>query len=83
VPAVPVFNAGTCRAVSVRDVLTELFSVAGLECEPVFLGRHKEGDPERLVADDSAEAFLGPLFLTPLRAGLSAYVKWYRAARRA
>ena len=81
--AVPVFNAGTCRAVSVRDVLTELFSVAGLEREPVFLGQHKEGDPERLVADDSAEALLGPLFLTPLRAGLSAYVKWYRAARRA
>jgi len=80
---VPVFNAGTCRAVSVRDVLTELFSVAGLEREPVFLGQHKEGDPERLVADDSAEALLGPLFLTPLRAGLSAYVKWYRAARRA
>jgi UDP-glucose 4-epimerase len=76
--AVPVFNAGTCRAVSVRDVLTELFSVAGLEREPVFLGRHKEGDPERLVADDSAEALLGPLFHTPLRAGLSAYVKWYR-----
>jgi UDP-glucose 4-epimerase len=76
---VPVCNAGTCRAVSVRDVLTELFCVAGLERAPVFLGKHKEGDPDRLVADDSAEATLGPLFQTPLREGLQAYVDWYRS----
>lgn len=76
--AVPVFNAGTCRAVSVRDVLSELFSVAGLDRVPVFLGRHKEGDPDRLVADDSAEGLLGPLFQTPLREGLTSYVNWYR-----
>jgi UDP-glucose 4-epimerase len=75
---VPVFNAGTCRAVSVRDVLSELFSVAGLDREPRFPGQLKEGDPDRLVADDSAEAVLGPLFCTPLHEGLEAYVKWYR-----
>ena len=75
---VPVFNAGTCRATSVRDVLTELFSVAGLNLELQFMGHCKEGDPERLVADDSAEASLGPLFVTPLRIGLYEYVKWYR-----
>lgn len=80
-PEVPVYNAGTCRAVSVCDVLTELFCVAGLERPPVFLGQHKEGDPDRLVADDSAEAALGPLFHTPLRKGLQAYVDWYRAWR--
>jgi UDP-glucose 4-epimerase len=74
---VPVFNAGTCRAVSVREVLSELFSIAGLGREPMFRGQPKEGDPDRLVADDSAEALLGPLFQTPLRAGLSAYVEWY------
>jgi UDP-glucose 4-epimerase len=76
--AVPVFNAGTRRGVSVREVLTELFDVAGLKREPVFLGRPKEGDPDRLVAGDSAEAALGPLFVTPLREGLTAYVEWYR-----
>jgi UDP-glucose 4-epimerase len=75
---VPVFNAGTCRAVSVRDVLLELFNVAGFEKEPIFLGKHKEGDPDCLVADDSAESLLGPLFQTPLRAGLAEYVRWYR-----
>ncbi len=74
----PVFNAGTCHAVSVRDVLSELFNVAGLNRDPVFLGQVKEGDPDRLVADDSAESLLGPLFRTPLREGLEAYVKWYR-----
>jgi UDP-glucose 4-epimerase len=77
--AVPVFNAGTCRAVPVCEVLSELFSVAGINCEPIFVGKHKEGDPDRLVADDSAEAVLGPLFQTPLRDGLRAYVDWYRA----
>jgi UDP-glucose 4-epimerase len=76
--AVPVFNAGTCHGVSVCEVLTELFSVAGVKHEPVFLGKHKEGDPECLVAGDSAEALLGPLFHTPLRSGLTAYVDWYR-----
>jgi len=75
--AVPVFNAGTCQAVSVRNVLTELFSVAGLDREPVFLGQPKEGDPDSLVAEDSAEAVLGPLFQTPLLVGLRAYVNWY------
>jgi UDP-glucose 4-epimerase len=75
---VPVLNAGTCKAVSVCDVLSELFSVAGLDRKPVFLGQPKEGDPDSLVADDSAEALLGPLFQTPLREGLNAYVEWYR-----
>ena len=75
---VPVFNVGTCRAVSVREVLSELFSIAGLDREPMFRGQPKEGDPDRLVADDSAEALLGPLLHTPLRAGLTAYVEWYR-----
>jgi UDP-glucose 4-epimerase len=75
---VPVFNAGTCRAVSVREVLLELFSIAGISQEPEFVGQHKEGDPETLVADDSAEAALGPLFQTTLREGLAAYVNWYR-----
>jgi UDP-glucose 4-epimerase len=80
---VPVFNAGTCHAVSVRDVLTKLFSVAGLTRDPIFLGQPKEGDPARLVADDSAESVLGPLFHTPLIEGLQAYVEWYGTARNA
>jgi UDP-glucose 4-epimerase len=71
------YNAGTCRAVSVRDVLAELFRAAGIDREPAFLGMRKEGDPDRLVADDSAEGLLGPLFLTPLSEGLLAYVNWY------
>jgi UDP-glucose 4-epimerase len=76
--AVPVFNAGTCHGVSVRDVLCELYRAAGMSGSPVFLGRQKEGDPVRLVADDSAEEFLGPLFQTPRCIGLRAYVTWYR-----
>jgi UDP-glucose 4-epimerase len=77
---VPVFNAGTCRGVPIREVITELFSIAGLGRVPVFTGRHREGDPEHLVADDSVEGFLGPLFVTKLTDGLAAYVDWYRAA---
>ncbi len=77
--AVPVFNAGTCRAVSVRDVLSELFRIAALDHDPIFLGQPKEGDPDRLVADNSDENVIGALFCTPLSVGLSAYVKWYRS----
>jgi nucleoside-diphosphate-sugar epimerase len=76
---VPVFNAGTCRAVSVSNVLSELFRVAEIERDPIFLGKPKEGDPDRMVADDSAETELGPLFQTPLCEGLRAYVNWYRS----
>ena len=75
--AVPVYNAGTCRAVSVREVLSELFLAAGLDGGPVFLGQRKQGDPDRLVADGSVESLLGPIFLTPLSQGLRAYVTWY------
>lgn len=78
---VPVYNAGTCRAVSVCEVLTELFQIAGLDRSPTFLGKPKEGDPDRLVAGDSAESALGPLFQTPLREGLRTYIEWYRRAR--
>lgn len=81
--AVPVFNAGTCHAMSVRDVLTELFRVARLDRKPIFLGQPKEGDPDRLVADESDEHIFGTLFRTPLRVGLSAYVNWYRSTRPA
>jgi UDP-glucose 4-epimerase len=77
--AVPVWNAGTCSGLCVREVLSELFRIAGIDRDPVFLGKSKDGDPDRLVADDSAEVMLGPLFHTPLRVGLCAYVKWYRA----
>lgn len=76
---VPVYNAGTCRGTTVRQVLTELFRIAGEHHEPVFLGRTKEGDPDRLVAGDSAEAAFGPLFCTPLQKGLYDYVNWYRS----
>jgi UDP-glucose 4-epimerase len=78
---VPVANAGICRGISVREVLTELFRAADIPRAPVFIGNRREGDPERLVADDSAEAFLGPLFVTKLSEGLAHYVHWYRAAR--
>jgi UDP-glucose 4-epimerase len=75
---VPVFNAGTCHGVPIREVITELFQVAGLGQVPAFTGGHREGDPEHLVADDSVEDFLGPLFVTKLSDGLASYVEWYR-----
>ena len=79
---VPVFNAGTCRGTSVKEVLTELLHLSGEDREPIFLGAPKVGDPDRLVADDSIESLLGPLFITPMREGLQAYVNWYQSRRR-
>lgn len=81
-PDVPVYNAGTCRGVSVRDVLTKLLRVAGYQQRPLFPGQRKEGDPGSLVAEDSAEFALGPLFKTSLQDGLISYVKWYRSRSR-
>lgn len=81
-PDVPVYNAGTCRGLSVRDVLTKLLRVAGYQQGPSFPGQHKEGDPGRLVAEDSAESALGPLFKTALHDGLTNYVNWYRSRSR-
>ena len=43
--AVPVFNAGTCHAVSVRAVLTELFQIAGVNITPSFSANLKRGIP--------------------------------------
>jgi UDP-glucose 4-epimerase len=79
---VPVMNGGTGKAVPVRDVLAELFRIAKLDRAPVFLGRPKEGDPDRLVAEDTAAELLGPIFETPLAEGLRAYVDWYQSLHR-
>ena len=79
---VPVFNAGTCIATSVHDVITELYNAAGIQASPIFKGQFKEGDPDRLVADDSAERVLGPLFAMPLRDGLHAFAEWYQSGGR-
>jgi len=78
---VPVMNAGTCHGTSVREVLTELFRIAGFDREPVFPGGDREGDPPSLVAGDSLEEMLGPLFVTRLADGLAAYVRWYKTVK--
>ena len=77
---VPVYNVGTGRAISVRTVLTELYHIAGIEHHPIFIGAHKGGDPNRLVAEGSIEQTLGGLLSTSLSEGLRTYVDWYRLA---
>ena len=76
---VPVYNAGTGCPVSVREVLTILSELARWSGRPIFLDAPRPGDPARLVAEDSAEDELGPLFRTPLREGMRAYVNWYQS----
>jgi UDP-glucose 4-epimerase len=80
--SVPVMNGGTGVGMAVRDVLTELFRIAGVAQEPEFLGRPKEGDPDRLVAEGTLAECLGDVFDTPLQVGLRAYVDWYRSLSR-
>lgn len=79
---VPVMNGGTGKAVPVRDVLVELFRTAGVDRGPAFLGQPKVGDPDSLVAEDTASQLLGPLFETPLAVGLREYVDWYQSLHR-
>lgn len=79
--AAPLLNAGTCHAVSVREILTQLLALYQPGAEPRFLGAKKEGDPDRLVAADSAESQLGRLFRTSLQDGLQQYVTWYRGLK--
>lgn len=77
----PIFNAGAGKGVSVQNVLEILLSEYRPGAKPVFLGEKKAGDPDRLVADDTAETRLGTLFVTPIHEGLSQYITWYKSKK--
>lgn len=73
-----IINAGTGMAISVSDILTMLFHVAGYNYSPIFTDSNKLGDPNNLVCDSSEQNLVKDFFCTPLEAGLIEYAKWFK-----
>lgn len=85
-PSVPVFNVGTGRATSVREIAEMVLKCWANSQERVrlqFSGQSRSGDPFALIADPSRMAELGFECRIPIETGLLEYVKWFRSARAA
>lgn len=85
-PDVPIFNVGTGRATSVREIaqrVIEAFGEAGMRTELRFNGRVRAGDPFSLVADPARLRTLGFECRIAPQQGIADYVQWFRAAQRA
>lgn len=78
---VPVFNVGTGRATSVREVAAKLATHWATGQQPTalsFSGQSRVGDPFSLVADPSGMKSLGFELRVELDQGLADYVNWFR-----
>jgi UDP-glucose 4-epimerase len=75
----PIVNGGTGRAVSVRDVLQELFSHFAEAPKPRFTGESRPGDPLHFEADIAAARSWGWSPKTSWREGLRDYAAWFKS----
>lgn len=76
----PVVNCGTGRSQTVADLARMVLEAWGGEpCTLAFSGRARPGDPQSLVADTTQLRQLGGREPLPLRQGIDAYVRWFRA----
>jgi UDP-glucose 4-epimerase len=73
-----IINGASGVAVTVREVLTELFTAFGRSDAPVFTGEGKAGDPSRFCADIMRARAWGWQPRRELRAGLREYVEWFK-----
>jgi UDP-glucose 4-epimerase len=79
-PGMPIVNAGSGRASSVRDVAQGLLVAFGFDTERLyFSGKSRKGDPFSLVAAPATLASLGFEWRKTLDEGLADYVEWFRA----
>lgn len=77
-PHCPVVNGGSGVAVTVADVVGELFDLMGKNDRPVFCGTERHGDPRDYQADISRAVAWGWRPSIDWRAGLSRYAAWFR-----
>lgn len=75
----PVVNGGSGRAISVREVLSELSSALGLDLLPRFNGIARPGDPVRYLADIARARTLGWQPRLEWREGICRYAHWFRS----
>lgn len=81
-PEMPVVNAGTGRADSVRMIAECLTRAHGRDPECLrFSGESRPGDPFSLVAASGRLADTGFEWRMPLTDGIAGYADWYRARR--
>jgi UDP-glucose 4-epimerase len=78
---VPVYNIGTGNGISVAEVLGHLLNLYKPGAAPVFLGKPKEGDPDRLVADYIQPSPFSEMLTTQMECGLGNYIEWYKSLR--
>ncbi len=80
-PCMPVINAGSTRASSVRQISTELVRAYGEDPERIrFSGRARPGDPYSLVAAPGKLVSDGFEWRVDVGEGLHLYADWYREA---
>lgn len=79
-PAMPVVNAGSGRAGSVRQVAEAV--IRAFDGDPAalaFSGQSRPGDPRNLVAGPGSLDAAGFAWTVAPDAGVADYVRWYRA----
>jgi len=75
---VPIFNGGTGRGTSVREIVGQISRELGAPA-PAFSGEARAGDPTRYIADIARAQSLGWAPQIDIARGISEYVAWFRA----
>ncbi len=74
-----IFNIGTGRAISIRDIARMLAKHLGKNIEPEIVGKYREGDIRHCVADISrARTKLGYQPRVSLEAGIPELIEWVK-----
>lgn len=79
-PSCPVFNGGTGRGLTVREVLTDTLAAYGCGGAVSFSGKPRPGDPPGYHADISKAIGAGWRPDVDWHTGISRYVKWFSEA---
>ena len=74
----PIFNGGTGKAVSIKELLIFVYKKLGIEMNPNFTGIAREGDPLYFEADIKESLALGWKPNILWEDGVLEYVKWYK-----
>lgn len=73
----PIFNIGSGKASSVRNIATTLLDQWSSDAEIIFSGESRRGDPDSLVASPHKIQNLGFKCNKSIYDGISEYVSWY------
>ena len=81
-PEESIFNLGSCREISIRDLTSEICRQLGYSGEIEFDPSKPDGQPRRLLDCSEAQQALGYQPTYSLEAGLAETIEWYIAHRR-